>query len=157
MTVWVTMVDFPSQKMGDINDGSRSRMVVHTITNRGYTNDYNFNFIFCLCCSTMVKIMGERVKIDHIALQTDNPKEAAEWYRDNFEAKILYADATWSFVQFENVKLAFVVPSQHPVHIAFEKRDLKSGKIHRDGSRSIYARDPFGNFYELIRYKQPDD
>ena len=94
------------------------------------------------------------MKLDHVALQVENPKEAAEWYRDNFEAEILYADDTWSFVQFENVKLAFVVPSQHPAHIAFEKPDLEIGKLHRDGSKSIYKKDPFGNFYELIKYKE---
>ena len=94
------------------------------------------------------------MKLDHVALQVDNPKEAAEWYRDNFEAEILYADDTWSFVQFENVKLAFVIPSQHPAHIAFEKPYLTIGKTHRDGSKSIYVMDPFGNFYELIKYKE---
>ena len=78
------------------------------------------------------------MKIDHVALQVEKPKEAAEWYRDNFKAEIIYADDTWSFVQFENIKLAFVVPSQ----------------LHRDGSKSIYAKDPFGNFYELIKYKE---
>jgi catechol 2,3-dioxygenase-like lactoylglutathione lyase family enzyme len=85
------------------------------------------------------------MKIDHIALQVENPKEAAEWYRDEFEGEILYADETWSFVQMENIKLAFVVKSQHPEHIAFEVD-------HRDGTISVYKRDPFGNIYELIKY-----
>ena len=38
------------------------------------------------------------MKIDHIALQVKNPKEAAQWYCDNFGAEIIYADETWSFV-----------------------------------------------------------
>ena len=94
------------------------------------------------------------MKIDHIALQVENPKEAAQWYCNNFGAEIIYADETWSFVQFENIKLAFVINSQHPAHIAFEDTGLKGGKLHRDGSRSIYKKDPFGNFYELIKYKE---
>ena len=74
------------------------------------------------------------MKIDHIALQVENPKEAAEWYRDEFEVEILYADETWSFVQMENIKLAFVVKSQHPEHIAFEVDGFEEGdyvKEHR--------------------------
>ena len=95
------------------------------------------------------------MKIDHIALQVENPKEAAEWYHDEFEGKILYADETWSFVQMENIKLAFVVKSQHPEHIAFEVDSFEDGdrtKKHRDGTISVYKRDPFGNIYELIKY-----
>ena len=94
------------------------------------------------------------MKIDHIALQVENPKEAAQWYCDNFGAELIYADETWGFIQFENIKLAFVIESQHPPHIAFEDNNLKGGKLHRDGSKSIYKKDPFGNFYELIKYKE---
>lgn len=94
------------------------------------------------------------MKIDHIALQVENPEEAARWYCDNFGAEMLYSDSTWAFIQFENIKLAFVINSQHPPHIAFEDKSLEGGKIHRDGSRSIYKKDPFGNFYELIKYKE---
>lgn len=94
------------------------------------------------------------MKIDHIAFQVGNPKEAARWYADTFGAKILYSDETWSFIEFENIKMAFVMQDQHPVHIAFEDPDLQSGKKHRDGSVSIYKKDPFGNFYEIIKYSE---
>tara|TARA_R110002110_G_scaffold353681_1_gene563579 strand:+ start:160 stop:450 length:291 start_codon:yes stop_codon:yes gene_type:complete len=96
------------------------------------------------------------MKIDHIALQVENPNSTAEWYRDNFDAEILYADDTWSFIQFENIKMAFVVKNQHPAHIAFiigEFEEDDKVKEHRDGSESVYKRDPFGNIYELIKYK----
>mgnify|MGYP006189762391 FL=1 len=94
-------------------------------------------------------------KIDHIALQVEDAKQAADWYCENFEAVLLYADDTWSFVQFQNIKLAFVTKGQHPPHIAFEVNDFDEGdkvKEHRDGTRSVYKRDPFGNIYELIEY-----
>jgi len=103
-----------------------------------------------VCC-----LRGGSMKIDHIALQVESPKVAAEWYRDNFDAEILYADDTWSFVQFENIKIAFVVKEQHPEHIAFEVDSFEEGdrvKKHRDGTISVYKRDPFGNIYELIKY-----
>ena len=99
------------------------------------------------------------MKLDHIALQVENPKEAAFWYQANFGAIILHADPTWSFVQFQNIKLAFVIKKQHPVHIAFEVDDFDEGDIikeHRDGSKSVYKRDPFGNIYELIKYKKEE-
>ena len=93
--------------------------------------------------------------IDHIALQVEEPRKAAKWYCENFGAEPLYVDDTWAFIQFENVKLAFVVKTQHPPHIAFEVDDFsKDDKVkgHRDGSESAYKRDPFGNIYELIKY-----
>ena len=97
------------------------------------------------------------MKIDHIALQVEDPKKAATWYQENFGATILYADSTWSFVQFKNIKLAFVVKKQHPSHIAFEVEEFEEGEVvkeHRDGSKSVYKKDPFGNIYELIKYKE---
>ena len=103
--------------------------------------------------------MGGSMKLDHVALQVEDPKEAAFWYQRNFGAIILYADATWSFVQMQNIKIAFVVKEQHPAHIAFEVEEFEEGdrvKKHRDGSESVYKRDPFGNIYELIKYKKLD-
>lgn len=96
------------------------------------------------------------MKIDHIAITVDQPIEAAEWYRENFQAAIIYSDPTWAVVEFENVKLAFVVKEQHPPHFAFEVDDLAVGKLHRDGSRSVYKRDPWGNVYELVKYREEE-
>ena len=95
------------------------------------------------------------MKIDHIALSVDNPRQAADWYIENFGADLIYADETWSIIQFENIKLAFVVPNEHPAHFAFEieNANLPEGKLHRDGSKSVYKKDPWGNIFELIQYK----
>jgi catechol 2,3-dioxygenase-like lactoylglutathione lyase family enzyme len=95
-------------------------------------------------------------RIDHVALVVDNPREATDWYISKFGAELLYVDDSWGLVQFENIKLAFVIKSQHPPHIAFEDVSLEVGKQHRDGSKSIYKKDPFGNFYELIKYKEKE-
>tara|TARA_B100000700_G_C15018345_1_gene844460 strand:+ start:1863 stop:2150 length:288 start_codon:yes stop_codon:yes gene_type:complete len=95
------------------------------------------------------------MKIDHLAIQVPNPTAAAEWYSSNFEGKILYSDETWSIVKFGETKLAFVLPKQHPAHFAFEVQgfDRKDKvKTHRDGSQSVYKKDPWGNIYELIKY-----
>ena len=95
------------------------------------------------------------MKIDHIAITVKSPVEAAEWYCEQLGAKPLYSDPTWSLVEFENVKLAFVVKEQHPPHFAFEVDELDGGKLHRDGSVSVYKRDPWGNIYELVKYPDP--
>ena len=96
--------------------------------------------------------------IDHIALVVNSTKEAAEWYKEQFEADILYVDDTWSVVQFENIKIAFVPKGTHPSHFALEVKDFSSSykvKPHRDGSKSVYKSDPWGNIFELISYEKP--
>ncbi len=95
------------------------------------------------------------MKIDHIALQVDSPPKAAEWYSAKLGAEILYCDSTWAVTQLDNVKLAFVVKSQHPAHIAIEVDKFLNTcvvKEHRDGSNSTYIRDPWGNCIEYIIY-----
>jgi len=94
------------------------------------------------------------MKIDHIAIQVENPRLAADWYAENFGAELLYVDDSWGFVQFENVKLAFVIKEQHPPHFAFEVKNLDGGILHRDGSRSVYKQDPWGNAFELVKYER---
>ena len=110
------------------------------------------------CATKVVKsraaTMEDLMKIDHIAIQVDDPKAAAEWYISNFGAEMIYVDDTWGLIQFENIKMAFVVKTQHPAHFAFESPDLEVGKLHRDGSKSTYKRDPWGNIYELIKYDE---
>lgn len=97
-------------------------------------------------------MVGGTLRIDHVAIQVEDPREAAAWYVDNFNADLLYVDDTWGFLQFENVKLALVVKTQHPAHFAFEVDELEDGKLHRDGSKSVYKKDPWGNIYELVKY-----
>ena len=101
--------------------------------------------------------MANMMKIDHIALSVDDPKAAAKWYCENFGAELLYSDDTWAFIQFENIKMAFVVPEQHPEHFAFLVDSFdEDDKVneHRDGSISVYKQDPWGNSFELIKYAE---
>ena len=91
-------------------------------------------------------------RIDHIAICVDSPSEAASWYIENYGAEKIYTDETWSIIQFKNIKLAFVLKEQHPPHFAFECNELSEGVTHRDGSISVYKKDPWGNNFELVRY-----
>ncbi len=95
------------------------------------------------------------MKIDHIAISVDSPREAAIWYAEKFNGNITYSDDTWSSIEFENINLSFVIKEQHPAHFAFrvDKFDVDDViKIHRDGTHSSYKKDPWGNIYELIKY-----
>ena len=93
-------------------------------------------------------------KIDHIAIVVTNINHAVDWYTKNRDCKVNYQDDSWAELQFDNIKLALVLPQDHPPHIAFEDDSIEGTK-HRDGSESIYEHDTFGNIIEKIKYEKP--
>lgn len=93
-------------------------------------------------------------KIHHLAITVNNITDGVKYYTENFQTEILHQDETWGFLQFGNIKLALVLPGNHPPHIAFLKDDAeKYGplKLHRDGTSSIYLKDPFDNYIEYLK------
>jgi len=91
--------------------------------------------------------------VDHVALSVTDIREALDWYSRHFQCEVLYQDDTWALVQFSNIKLALVIPSQHPPHLGFvtpKAADFGSLKLHRDGKSAVYITDPAGNFLELL-------
>lgn len=95
-------------------------------------------------------------KIHHVALQVEDIARAVAWYTQEFDCKVSYRDDTWAMLEFANVKLALVVPTQHPHHVAFVHQDAaKFGKltIHRDGVASIYLKDSEDNSIEIMDEK----
>lgn len=93
-------------------------------------------------------------KIDHIAIPVSNVKESVDWYTNNFACKIKYQDETWAYLEFDNIKLALVIPGQHPGHLAFIREDAEvygQLKTHRDGTQSCYVKDPTGNSVEIMK------
>jgi len=96
------------------------------------------------------------VKIDHIALQVGNIYEGCEWYCTRFNANVLYFDETWALLEFDNIKMALVLPNQHQNHIAVEINPQNYPNLEfkqpRDGSKYHYLDDPWGNCVELINY-----
>lgn len=95
-------------------------------------------------------------KIHHVAIQVDDIKTAVEWYTNKFDAKLAYEDETWALLEFNNLSLALVMPDQHPPHFAIENQNAAQfGELtpHRDGTESIYIKDPFGNSVEIIKTK----
>lgn len=91
--------------------------------------------------------------VHHLAISVDDIGKAVDWYTTQFRCRISYQDATWALLDFSNMKLALVIPSQHPPHLAFESPEAeKFGvlKPHRDGTRSVYVTDPAGNSIEVM-------
>jgi catechol 2,3-dioxygenase-like lactoylglutathione lyase family enzyme len=93
--------------------------------------------------------------IDHIAIpvRDDDLDDTIDFYLDNFGCEVIYRDDTWGFLRFGNIKLAFVVPDEHPPHLAFvSPRAEEFGilKTHRDGTRSVYISDPSHNTIEIM-------
>jgi catechol 2,3-dioxygenase-like lactoylglutathione lyase family enzyme len=91
--------------------------------------------------------------IDHIAIPVTDVDSSVKWYTSQFNCTIEYQDETWAFLKFDNIKLALVVAHQHPPHVAFVSPNADSYgqlKTHRDGSRSIYIKDPAGNSVEIV-------
>jgi len=91
--------------------------------------------------------------IDHIAVPVTDVAAAVDWYTRTFECTVEYQDATWALLGFANIRLALVIPEQHPAHIGFVHPDAGSFgtlKLHRDGTRSCYIADPAGNSVEVL-------
>ena len=91
--------------------------------------------------------------IHHVAIAVRDLKVAVEWYRAHFHCRVSYQDDTWAMLDFANMKLALVMPEQHPPHLAFvnpEAERFGTLKTHRDGTRSCYVRDPAGNSVEIL-------
>ncbi len=94
-----------------------------------------------------------RDTLHHVAISVDDVAATVRWYRETFRCEVEYQDDTWALLAFENVRLALVVPDQHPPHVAFvhpSPERYGPVKPHRDGTRSSYTHDPAGNAVEML-------
>lgn len=92
-------------------------------------------------------------RLEHVAISVSDVAQAVAWYTATFRCTVTYQDATWAMLKFDNLELALVIPQQHPPHVAFTSPDAaRFGKLttHRDGTRSIYVKDPDGNAVEIM-------
>jgi catechol 2,3-dioxygenase-like lactoylglutathione lyase family enzyme len=91
--------------------------------------------------------------IHHVAVPVRDVEEAVRWYTSRFRCRVAYQDPTWAMLEFENTRLALVVPDQHPPHLGFVHPgadEFGPLTLHRDGTRSIYVHDPSGNSVEIL-------
>jgi catechol 2,3-dioxygenase-like lactoylglutathione lyase family enzyme len=97
--------------------------------------------------------MSELNTIDHVAIPVTDIAASVDWYRSHFECDVKYQDDTWALLGFANIRLALVIPEQHPAHIGFvtpQAEKFGDLKKHRDGTRSCYVNDPSGNSIEML-------
>ena len=93
-------------------------------------------------------------RLHHVAIAVPDIAEALDWYRNRFDVEPVYTDESWALLKFENIALALVLPDQPPPHVAVERRNAeKYGTltVHRDGTASVYIRDPWGNAVEIMK------
>ena len=105
------------------------------------------------------------MQFDHVAQQVPDIAQAVEWQlRTVPGSRVVYQDATWALVESGGAKLAFVLPDQHPSHLAFrvdadelERLAAEHGvaiATHRDATRSIYIEGPGALATEIITYPE---
>ena len=101
--------------------------------------------------------------IDHIAFKVDCIASAVSWYVAKTGAKIEYQDETWAMLNVGEIKLALVLPGEHPNHFAIRCNSLDEFPVeenkldtHRDGSQFVYLSDPYGNAIEWVFYPEKD-
>jgi hypothetical protein len=106
------------------------------------------------------------VQFDHVAQQVPDIAEAVEWQvRTVPGTVVLHQDPTWAMVDSGGARLAFVLPDQHPNHLAYrvDAEDLEDLAAehgvpiatHRDATRSIYLEGPGSLRTGIIAY--PDE
>jgi catechol 2,3-dioxygenase-like lactoylglutathione lyase family enzyme len=94
--------------------------------------------------------------IHHVAISVGNIQEAVDWYTEQFKCRVQYQDDTWAMLLFANIRLALLAEDRHPPHVGLVRPDAeKFGPLrpHRDGTSSIYLRDPAGNAVEVLAEK----
>lgn len=103
------------------------------------------------------------MRFDHIAHQVPDIAEAVSWQQELIPGtRVIYQDDTWALVESGGAKLAFVMPDQHPNHIAYRVDDATLEEmaaargaeiaLHRDKTRSIYVHGPGALCIEVISY-----
>ena len=95
--------------------------------------------------------------IDHFAITVSDIDASAAWYLSSFECEIIYKDNKQVLIQFENIKLTLVLPSQERPHFAVCRDDAKTFGALRElpnGVSSCFIADPTGNPVELIQTNQ---
>ena len=101
--------------------------------------------------------------LDHVAQQVPDIAEAVEWQRRTVPGTtVIHQDPTWALVESGGARFAFVLPDQHPSHVAFRVDDAELDRLaaahgtaiatHRDATRSIYLPGPGPLQTEIISY-----
>lgn len=106
------------------------------------------------------------MRFDHVAQQVPDIAEAVAWQLEAVPGShVLHQDPSWALVESAGVRLAFVLPDQHPPHVAYRVSEAElerladaheaSIAVHRDATRSFYLQGPGTLQTEIISYPEP--
>ena len=91
--------------------------------------------------------------VHHVAINVANLQSAINWYQTSFNCRLIHQEARQAILQFANLQLNLVLPSQEPPHVAFVKQDAASyGELFPQplGVMSTCLADSTGNLVELV-------
>ena len=101
----------------------------------------------------MSEQQDKKTEIHHIAIAVADIKRSIKWYMTSFHCELLEESAREAVLQFANIRLVLVLPSQEPAHMGFLKSDAHTfGELRPRGGDlwSTFVADPTGNVVELI-------
>jgi len=92
--------------------------------------------------------------VHHLAIPVANIEDSINWYTSSFSCEVFFSSQTKAVLQFANIKLTLVLPSQECHHIALERNDAETlGELreHDEGIKSTFIADPSGNPIEIVQ------
>jgi hypothetical protein len=114
------------------------------------------------------RTVSTTMQFDHVAHQVQDIAHAVDWWREIIPGtKVLYQDDSWAMIEAGGVKIAFVLPDQHPDHMAWRVSNAELEELadrfdlaihsHRDGSRSFYLEAPGRQPIEIVAYPETSE
>lgn len=97
--------------------------------------------------------MSKLGRIDHVAISVADIKRSIKWYMTSFECRLVSETPREAVLEFENIRLVLVLPSQEPAHLAVLKEDAHTYGELRERSFGLwttFVADPTGNVVELV-------
>lgn len=92
-------------------------------------------------------------RVHHVAISVADIKRSIHWYQTSFKCEVIYEDKRQAILQFENIRLVLLLPSQDQPHVAFVKSNAAEfGELRAqaDGLDSSVISDPAGNPVHLV-------
>ena len=86
-------------------------------------------------------------QLHHVSINVADIESSVNWYKTSFNCDIIKIATTFAMIEFNNIILTLVLPSQNPPHIAIEREDaetLGELRIQNEGLSSTFISDPSG-------------
>ncbi len=100
-----------------------------------------------------MKNRSELDEIHHVAINVAELDKSIKWYTTSFQCDLVYEDARLAILEFSNLTLHLVLPSEQPAHVAYIRDDAHTlGELReqKDGTKTTYLSDPSGKPVEIV-------